>query len=218
MERTKVRQEQPEIKYTLKQLKSIISDRHKAFIHEYIKNGWNGTKAYQKIYQGAPDNSAAAAASNLLRTCKVRQYIDFVKNDIEMLCNISKASLSAEYKKIAFSSISHLHLKWVELEDFERLKNSNPDILDAIESIETKTEHRVVDKELVEIKMIKIKLYSKTAALEGLKKLMGYDAVTKVDITTGGESLNTPPDFSKLTNEEIKLYGQLTLKMKGFAQ
>ena len=217
MERTKIRQEQPEIKYTLKQLKSIISDRHKAFIHEYIKNGWNGLRAYMKVYPGIMESTAGTNASVILKSAKVRQYIGFIKNDIEMLCNISKASISAEYKKIAFSSISHLHLKWVELKDFEELQTKNPDILDAIESIETRTEHRVVDKELVEIKMIKIKLYFKIAALEGLKKLMGYDAVTKIDVTTAGESLNPVLDFSKLSNDEIKTYGQLVLKMKGLA-
>lgn len=45
----------------------IKNERHRRFFEEYKKNGFNGTKAWQSVCPGSPDDSAAVQASKLLK-------------------------------------------------------------------------------------------------------------------------------------------------------
>lgn len=57
-----------------------ISLKMKSFIEEYMKNGFNATKAYQKIYLMTDAAKAGAAASRLLKKPKVKEYIKNLKD------------------------------------------------------------------------------------------------------------------------------------------
>jgi hypothetical protein len=75
------------------------------------------------------------------------------------------------------------------------IKADNPDALSAIETIDTKTETKTYNKgEIsesdIEVKYVKISLYSKQAAISEINKMMGYNAAEKRELTgKNGESL-----------------------------
>ena len=209
MKRTKPKQEKPVEIYSLSYLRKNLPIKRKHFAAEYCRNGWNQTNAYKKAYGVTDDNQAAANGSMLIRNNKVKQYIAYIKDDYEMLCGVSKAKQVREYAKIAYSSIAHFHNTWVELELLEELKETDPDILDAIESTETKTENRIIDKELVKIVYVKIKLHPKIPALQRIDKIMDYEAAEKVNLSGG---LNNTIDITKYNKEEQELLLKMARK------
>ena len=209
MKRAKKKPEKPKKVYSLSYLRKIIPIKRKHFAAEYCRNGWNATNAYKKAYGVTDDNLAASASSALIRNYKVKQYIAYIKDDYEMLCGISKAKQIREYAKIGYASIAHLHNKWTTLEKLEKLKKEDPDILDAIESTETKTEERVIDKELVRVVFVKVKLWSKLIALTRIDKLNGYEAAEKIEHSGG---INTTVDITKYTKEEQALLLKMARK------
>jgi len=154
--------------YTIHQLEKILTPKMINFCHEYIRNGWNASKAARTV--GYSENTAGTIAGENLRKPQIRRYIELVKNDLEKLCNISKAMQIQEYKKIAFSSLRKLHNSWIELKTWQELVANDPDALDAVES----TEYKTYDTKWGTTEMIKIKLFSKTHAQERIDKLMGY--------------------------------------------
>jgi len=199
-------QEKP--KHTYKDLKNILTDKQKHFCHEYVKNGWNGSQA--ALRAGYSKNTAGAIACENLKKLEIIQYIDYIKEDIEMLCNVSKSRQIAEFSKIAYSNIADLHNTWISLKDFDSLTSEQKA---AIETIETKVEQNIVNKEVVETKYIKIKLHNKIAALEAINKLMGYNEAKKIDVTAKVE--NIPVNLANLTDEEIRMYAKINSKIKG---
>lgn len=174
--------------YTKRELEISLNNKQKRFCIEY-NTDFNGTRSYMKAYglKGGVDseqyNVASAAASRLLRNVKIIQYIAHTKGRYEENLGISKQRQIREYEKIAYSSLQKYHMTWIELKDFDELKENDPDALDALESIETKTEKRINDcKEMIEVEYIKIKCHSKLKALERIDKLNGYETPEKVDI------------------------------------
>ena len=151
-------------KWTLEELEKCLNEKQKATCHEYISNGWDRTKAYTKFYNSSSQNVARVNSFQFFHNPKIVYYVNYIKEDYEKICKISKAKQIQEYAKIAYSSIAHLHDNWITLKDFESLSNAEKE---AIETIETKTEHKVdEDKNLIEIRYVKIKLHNKIAALE----------------------------------------------------
>jgi len=182
MERTKPRNHEKLDKvYSKYALERDLPVRWKMMAMAYVNNGWNKTQAYKEVYNDcSTDNTAAVQGNRILRNNKVRQYIAYIKDDFELLCGITKARQIKEYMKIAYSSIGKIHNKWTELAEYTKLTS---DEKDAIESIEYKTEQRIVSKELVEVIYVKIKLHPKTIALQRIDKLMGYESATRLDIS-----------------------------------
>lgn len=185
--RSKKKKSQKEIpkdneEYTLWELQRLLKEKHKRLCHEYIRNGWNKTRAYMKLYKRASEDTAGVNASRLLGKTRMKQYIAFVKDDYEMLCGISKASQVKEYRKIAYGNIAEIHNSWITLKDFEDIKRNNPDVTAAIESIDTKIMTKVIDKELYSIEYVKVKFHSKVQALARIDKLMDYEAAEKIKV------------------------------------
>lgn len=170
--------------YTLDELKKKLTEREKNFCHEYVVD-WNGSRAARAA--GYSEKTCNEIAYQNLTKLHIQQYIDFIKTDYEMLCGISKTKQLNELYKIAYSSIRHIHNDWIELTEWEELKKNNPDALDAVESIDTKIENRYrnVDGEdekvLVSVEYVKIKLYSKTTALDMINKMQSYYAPEKTE-------------------------------------
>jgi len=174
--------EAPGIKYTLKQLQKKLTTKERKFCHEYIIE-WNGAKSARDA--GYSEKTCAEIAHQNLTKIHIQQYIEFIKNDFEKECGISKIKQLREYTKIAYSNIAHLHNTWIELKEFEALTNEQKE---CIESIDTKTETRreynpKTNKKDLEVttNYVKIKLYSKLTALERIDKLIGYNAVEKIE-------------------------------------
>jgi len=163
--------------YTLEELKEKLTEKEKNFCHEYVVD-WNGSRAAREA--GYSEKTAKEIAHATLTKVHIKQYIEFIKNDYEMLCGISKTKQIKELYKIAYCSVRHIHNDWIELSEWEDLKKNNPDVLDAVESIDTKTENRYKniegekEKVLVSVEYVKVKLHSKTTALDMINKMQGY--------------------------------------------
>ena len=165
--------------YTLDFLESDLKQSHKDFAREYFVSGWNQVKSYMKVYPDSSYAAAAVSANDLLKNPKIRQYLNFLKEDLEKACYVNKASMLTELLKIASANISQIHDDWIELAQWEEIKRNSPDVMAAIESIDTKTELKTyaTDGEPetnVEIKYVKVKFYAKTAAINEINLMMGY--------------------------------------------
>ncbi len=168
--------------YTRKELEKLLNQQQKHFCNEFLFN--NRVKSYMAAYPDSSYDSASASATRLLENDKILQFINYLKNDIEELTGVSKIRNIQELAKIGFVSFKNINDTWIELKDWETIKEENPDILAAIESIDTKTEKRYI-KEIetdIETKYIKVKLHSKIAAISEINKMMGYNAPEKKTI------------------------------------
>ena len=173
-----------EKKYTLVELQKKLTEKEKNFCHEYVVD-WNASRAARKA--GYSENSDRTIGAQNLAKLHIKQYIEFIKFDYEFLCGISKTKQLQELSKIAYSSIAHLHNTWIELKDFESLTNEQKE---SIESIETKTDQRTINDETISTKYVKIKLHSKTNALDQINKMMGYNEPEKINLLGGINTLN----------------------------
>ena len=71
-----------------------INDRHKAFIDEYVKNGFNRTHSYLSVYPDCKsEETAKASASRLLTNDNVQQYLKKVQQTIREKDLISKGEI-----------------------------------------------------------------------------------------------------------------------------
>lgn len=180
-------------KYSLDELKNKLTNKERIFCHQYIID-WNGTRS-AKIAGYSAKTATETAYENLTKP-HIKQYIAFIKDDIEKEAGISKLKQVNEFNKIAYSTISHIHDTWIKLKEFENLTD---DQKSAIESIETKTEHKTVNEEVIAMKYVKIKLYSKTTALSELNKMLGYNETTKLSVEVtekriGSVTINRPEE------------------------
>jgi len=188
---------------TIDELRAYLTEKERLFCHQYIID-WNGARSARAA--GYSEDSAKQIAYENLTKPYLKQYIELIKNNFEEESGISKLRNLQELAKIAYSSISHLHDTWTELATWDEIKESNPDVMSAVESIDTKTETRVYktdgdDEQEVEVKYVKIKLYSKTTAIGMINEMLGYKMPTKMDMTTNGHSLPTTIVFKDFENE-----------------
>jgi phage terminase small subunit len=65
-------------------------DKHRAFVEEYLINGYNATLAYQKAYPTASKLTATASGARLLTKDNIREYIEAKKKEIANKCIITK--------------------------------------------------------------------------------------------------------------------------------
>jgi len=173
-----------EPKYSRDDLKKKLTEKEKNFCHEYCVD-WNASRAAREA--GYKENRDRQTGYDLVTKSYIKQYIDFVKNDYEFLCGISKTKNLQELHKMAFSSIARLHNTWIELKEFESLTDEEKA---SIESIDTKTETRSTSEgEEINIQYVKIKLHSKQAAIAEINKMMGYHEPDKLIIKTPGKEI-----------------------------
>lgn len=198
-----------------------LTEKQKIFCREYILH-WNGTKA--AIKAGYSEDCAAVQASENLRKPNIQTYIAYLKANLAEVAEISPLMVLNEYKKIAFSSIAHLHLTWIERKEFDTLTDEQKE---CIQEIDTKIIRKVF-KEFNEasgefepvdydIEYVKIKLYDKLKGLEGINKMLGYDAPSKVDLSTLGKELpaSNQLDYSKLSDATLRDIANATRPEKG---
>jgi len=90
-----------EVIYTLEELKEKLTKKQSIFCHEYVID-WNGTRA--AIVAGYSENSASEMSYENLRKPQIKQYIAFIKNDIEGEAGISKLRVLKGLADIAFGA------------------------------------------------------------------------------------------------------------------
>lgn len=156
-----------------------LSEKQKKFCEEYCLD-WNGTKA--AIRAGYSEESAKEQASRLLTNDNIQTYIQSIKNDLEFLCGISRRMVMEEHKKLAFSSIAHLHNTWIERKEFEELTEDQKSCIAEITTQVKK--YTPKDAPAYEVEFVKLKLYDKQKALDSISKMLGYDAAIKIEQKT----------------------------------
>jgi len=191
-----------EKKYTLKELKKKLTEKERIFCHEYIID-WNGARAARKA--GYSEKTCYVIASENLTKPYIKQYIDFIKNDIEKESGISKLRNLNELSKIAYSSVEHIHDSWIDLTAWEDIKKTNPNIMAAIESIDTKTEERKIGEDCdLEVKYVKVKFFSKLQAISEINKMMGYHEAQKVVNENYNHDATPTKEESKKIAEDLE--------------
>lgn len=179
-----------------------LTEKQKKFCREYIYD-WNATRSYKIAYPNVKnDNVAKASASRLLTNVNVKEYITDIQKNLEEVAGISKLMIINEHKKLAFSSIAHLHNTWIELKQFEGLTKEQKD---CIAEIDTKTERKYFDeydpdkedfiKVPYDVKYVKIKLYDKQKSLTEISKLFGFDAPVEQVVKNTIEYVNVSKQF-----------------------
>lgn len=149
-----------------------LTSREEKFCREYIID-FNGAGAATRA--GYSKKAAKEQASYLLTKTNVQQFIQNLKQNSANKLEITHERITAEFAKIAFSSIAHLHNTWIDRKTFEELKENNPDILDCIQEIQTRVKKvNIGEGEIAELEEIKLKLYDKQRALDSLGKHVGY--------------------------------------------
>lgn len=160
--------------YSLEELNEKLTEKERIFCHEYIIR-WNGSDSARKA--GYSKKTARGIASENLTKPHIQQYIAYIKDDIAREAGISKLALILELKKIAMSDISEIYLDWFKMADYNKLKESNPEILSCIQEINTKIQKVKIDDEdtSVDVEYVKIKMYDKRGAIQDLLKAMGWN-------------------------------------------
>lgn len=167
-----------------------VSGKELIFCQEYIKD-FNGARAVLAAgYKPKAYTVQKAMAWNLLQKAHIKKEIAHKLAHIEEAAGLSKLMVLLEHKKIAFSSIAHLHDTWMEKKAFDSL---NDDLKACIEEISTQVKKFSTEEgEDVEVEFVKVRLYDKQRSLDSISKMLGYDAPTKLDITSGGVPLEPP--------------------------
>lgn len=157
-----------------------LTNKQKAFCREYIFD-WNATRAAKAA--GYSEETAYSIGSENLSKPEIQAYINEIQKDLEKTAGISRLMVIAEHRKIALSSIAHLHNTWVTRKDFDKLTDDQKACI-----MEITTQTRIekdfsTDPEgaVMQVDYVKIKLYSKQASLDSLSKLLGYNAAEKVE-------------------------------------
>lgn len=144
-----------------------LNDKQKKFCREYVKD-FNGTQS--AIRAGYSKKTANEQASRLLANVNIQTFLSELKTKLANRQEITAERILAEFGKIAFSSIAHMHNTWISRKEFEELTD---DQKDCIESIKTRVRTVIGEDEPYAIEEVQIKLYDKQRALENLGKYVG---------------------------------------------
>jgi hypothetical protein len=85
-----------------KKKKNGLTHKEKLFREEYLKNGFNITRAYMKSHKFKNETSAASSGSKLFRNSKIRNYIDKRINQAFRKLKVDNNILIAGYVNEAY--------------------------------------------------------------------------------------------------------------------
>lgn len=147
-----------------KQNTSGLNDKQERFCREYIALKFNGCQA--AISAGYSKKTAQEQSSRLLSNVKVQEFISQLQDKINNKLEITAERIIEEYAKIGFTNIADLMKEGMSFEDVKKLPR---DVSAAIESVNIITS----ETEFGRTTNVKIKMHSKTAALDALGKVKG---------------------------------------------
>lgn len=179
--------------------------KYREFAAQYFMD-FKPVAAYRrcKFKVGGPKASDSAAASKLLATPEVQQYIEELASERQRRLEVKVDRVVQEQARIAFSDIAD-YFEWDS--DDIRLKPSamlDPHASRCIERLDMVT----YEKPSGEVtRRVKIKLHSKTAALEALAKYLGmYTEKHDVSVNYGTvnvPAMTSPQDWMEVVRQEI---------------
>lgn len=186
--------------------KTKLTIKQEKFCLKYLECG-NASEAYRYAYRcgKSTDKLVWESSSKLLNSPKVATRVKELQQATQQQSEITKERILNEFAKVGFSSVAHLHNTWIDRKAFEELTE---DQKAAIKSIATRTRKIRVDDEPVEVEEVKIELYDKLRALDSICKMLGYEAPTKHEISTG------IMDLSRLSDAELDVYYSLIQKAR----
>ncbi|QQO97023.1 terminase small subunit [Cellulophaga phage Nekkels_1] len=152
------------------------------FCENYVI-AWNGTQSYMVAYPNSSYESAMSSSSDLLRNPKVKAYIEHIQKDLAKLANVSALRNVLELKKIAYTNLSDFKDGWMTERDFDSLTEDQKGALSEIVYVDKMFNGNSE-------KVVKFKVHDKMKAIEMINKMLGFNLADKLDLTTGGESLN----------------------------
>lgn len=156
-----------------------LTGKQKKFCEEYIWD-FNGTRAAKEA--GYSAESAHSIASENLRKPEIQAYIKELESDLAKTAGISRLMVVQEFKKLAFSSIAHLHNTWIERKEFDKLTDDQKAAIQEI-STQTRMEKNPIKGGMpIQVEYVKVKLYDKGRALESINKMLGYHEPEKISI------------------------------------
>jgi phage terminase small subunit len=157
--------------------KPLINPKQEQFVQNYI-SGMDATNAYIKA--GYSDkNGSSACASRLLRAVNVSKRMNYLKDcastgkvmtrrrAMEILTEIIETDLS-DFLTVDVDGVQHFKF------DKETMKRK------ALKKCKTKTQRDEHGNIVAETMFQEMELESKTAALERLAKMMGWDEAKKI--------------------------------------
>jgi len=155
-----------------------LTEKEKSFCKHYIFE-WNGADSARRA--GYSEKSARQIACELLTKPYIQAYIKEVQGELEKNAGISRLKVLNEHKKIAFSSMAHLHNTWIERKDFDKLTDEQKECIEVID-------HKTIENKWGKSEQVKIKLYDKQKALDSISKMLGYNEPDKIENTLKGLS------------------------------
>ena len=156
--------------------------KEERFCYEYCID-FNATQS--AIRAGYSERTARSIGSKLLTKVNIQNKIKDLKGHLSETAGIGALKVLNEHKKIAFSSIAHLHNTWIKKKEFEQLTE---DQKACIAEIDTKLRTEYIDdpsgnKTPMRVASVRIKLYDKQKALDSISKMLGYEAPTRNEIS-----------------------------------
>ena len=148
-----------------------LNPRHELFVVEFVSNGFNGTKAYQKVFECSED-VARKNASRLLTNADIKKAIRTALDKLIVKLEITSERVLQEIAKMAFANMGEYI---TILEDGSAYVD-----LSKVGMTETAAIQEVVSDEYAEgrgedarvVKRVKLKLADKTRNLELLGKYL----------------------------------------------
>jgi phage terminase small subunit len=172
-----------------------LSDKHKLFVAEYVKNNCNGMKAYKAVYD-VDNNTAKVNACKLLTDTNIKAAVN--KEIERILADKTELTLQVinEYKKIAFSDMA----EYIDPITGENVIDENTET-GVIESIQFDTVKKADREDKTEYReKFKFKLYNKQAALDSIAKLViGLSEKHEIEL----------PDFTDATKSLTDLFNKI---------
>jgi phage terminase small subunit len=118
---------------TVDQIFESLASKQQLFIVEYMKNGFNGTKAARKV--GYAARNADTQASRMLATPKIRAVIDARKQKMIVKREITAERVLDEIAKLAFFDPRRLYNEFGSLIPVQEL---DEDVAAAVASVGTR--------------------------------------------------------------------------------
>jgi len=152
-------------------MKESTIEKYKLVIDEYFVNGFNGVKAYQKIYPDSTYNTADKGFRDIHENPRIEEYLQEKHKEAQTALKTSHAELLREIENWAYSDITET----LEL-DIEEVRQLPPEVRRLITSYKKSETRFGKDNENIKT-TIELKFVSKEKAMEMIHKHTGFYAI-----------------------------------------
>ena len=147
------------------------------FCQEYLID-LNATQA--ALRAGYSEDSAGSIGSENLQKPEIQDYLEVLRKRAADAADITPDRILQEYKRLAFFDIRNIYGIDGGLKALRELDDDTAAAIVSVKSYEEKTGEE--DVEVIGT-VREVKIADKIRALEGLRKMLGYDAPEKSDVT-----------------------------------